>query len=207
MALQCCSRIASITGEFMRYALLSLSALMLSASTLLAGGGLASAAPTAGSRPARADPWATQAAGLERAKYVIDQCLAHVDGTPRQTRYSCVRAAYRACEDEHGTSQRDMNDCSAFSNAAWEARIASTISRFLSAKSTETRLFAKTEEAKQQLTQSQRRWSEWNAADCEFQAQGTEGGSMHPFATSICLSDHAAVRAIDLQELIEWWIG
>lgn len=133
----------------MRIALLGRSALMLSASMFLAAGGLASAAPAPSSRPARADPWATQAAGLERAKQVTDQCFAHVDMTPRQSRYSCVRAAYEACEDEHGTSQHDINDCSAFSNAAWEARIASTISRFLSAKSTETRLFAKTEEAKQ----------------------------------------------------------
>ena len=190
----------------MRIALLGLSALVLSSSTLLTAGGLASAAP-APSSTARADPWETQNGGLERAKQVIDQCFAHADGTPRETRYSCVRVAYEACEDEHGTSQRDMNQCAATSNAAWEARIASTISGFVSAKGSETRLGDLAEEAKQELVQSQRRWSEWNAADCALQTKGEEGGSIYPLSKYICLSDHAAVRAIDLQEIIEWWLG
>ena len=188
----------ALEGGLMRNALLGLSALML---------GLASPAPAAGSESARVDPWVTRTGGLERANQVIDQCFAHTDETPRQTRYSCVRAAYEACEDEHGTSQSDMNTCAAFSNAAWEARIASTISRFVSATGSETRLGDLAVEAKQEIVQSQRRWSEWNASDCELQTKGAEGGSIYPLSKSICLSDHAAVRAIDLQEIIEWWLG
>jgi uncharacterized protein YecT (DUF1311 family) len=191
----------------MRIALLGLPALMLSSSALFAAGDVASLAVGAEAKSARANAWLTPAGGLERANQVIGQCLAQVDQTPRQSRYSCVRAAYEACEIEHGTSQRDMNECSALSYEAWNARIADVMASVARAKSSETRLGLKAEEAKHQLVESQLRWSEWNAADCELQAKGTEGGTIRPFAISICLSDHAAVRAIDLQAIIERWLG
>jgi uncharacterized protein YecT (DUF1311 family) len=174
---------------------------------LLAPGDHTSAATAPDPSPAHNDPWATQADGLVRAKQAIEQCLTSAGEGPGLPTHSCMRAAYTACEREHGTSQRDMNECSALSYEAWNARIADTMASFASAKSADTRLGPKTEEAKHQLVESQLRWSEWNAADCELQAKGTEGGSIRPFTISICLSDHAAMRAIDLQRLIEWWLG
>ena len=174
---------------------------------LIAASGPASAAAAPHPSPAPHDSWETQAGGLERAKQVIEQCLTSAAERPDLPTHSCIRAAYTACEREHGTSQRDMNECSAMSYAAWNGRIADTMASFVSAKGVDTRLGPKAEEAKHQLVESQQRWSEWNAADCELQAKGTEGGSIHPFTVSICLSDHAAVRALDLQRLIEWWLG
>ena len=174
---------------------------------LLASTSIVASAAPAGSRSGSADPWAKQANGLFRANQVIEECLVAAGEGPDLPRYSCIRAAYKVCEREHGTSQRDISECAAISRSAWEARIASMISRFLSAKSAETRLRASTEEAKQQLVSSQRRWKEWSVADCEIQAKGTENGSTHSFSKSICQSDHAAMRAIDLQRLIDWWLG
>jgi uncharacterized protein YecT (DUF1311 family) len=144
---------------------------------------------------------------IERASQAIEQCMTSAREGPDLSAYSCIRAAYTACEREHGTSQRQLNECSAWSYRAWTARIDGTMASFASAKGTDTRLGLKAEEAKRELVESQQRWSEWIAAECELQAKGTEGGSIRPFTISICLSDHAAVRAIDLQRLIEWWLG
>lgn len=174
---------------------------------LLSASGAVSAKSAPDSDQTRNDPWATQADGVERAKQVIERCLTSAGEGPHLPMHHCIRAAYAACEDEHGTSQRDMNECSAMSYEAWTARIAATIVLFVSAKDSDTRLGPKAEEAKQQLVESQQRWNEWSAADCELQAKGTEGGSIRPFTISMCLSDHAAVRAIDLQRLIHWWLG
>lgn len=188
----------------MRTALLGLSALMLSSFALSATS--VSPVPAAGSKSARADPWATRTGGLKRANQVIERCLTHANETARQTRYSCVRVAYETCELEHGTSQHDLNVCAALSHEAWNSRIADVMANFARAEGSRTRLGLKTEEAKRQLVESQRRWSEWSMADCELQAKGTEGGSIRPLWISSCLSDHSAVRAIDLQAIIDWWL-
>ena len=156
--------------------------------------------------PPHQDLWEKQADGLERAKQAIEQCLTPV-GERLTPPAQCIRAASTACEQEHGTSQHGLNDCSAFSYEAWKARIADTMASFASARRVDTRLGVKTGEAKRQLVESQRRWRKWNALDCEVQAKGTEGGSIRPFTKSICLSDHAAARAIDLQRLIGWWLS
>jgi uncharacterized protein YecT (DUF1311 family) len=153
--------------------------------------------------PARNDPWATQTGGLERASQAIEQCLISAGKGPNVPALTCIRAAYSACEDEHGTSQRQLNECSSFSYQAWKARIADTIALIATAKATTTRFGSRAKEAKLQLIESQKRWNEWNEVDCKLQAIGTEGGSIRPYAISICLSDHAAQRAIDLQRLIE----
>ena len=184
-----------------------LSSLLFAVFAILGSSPANSAALGTDAASAHSDLWVTRAGGLARAKHAIEQCLTKARDGPDLPSYSCIRAAYTVCEDEHGTSQRDMNECSALSYEAWNVRIVDTLASFASAKGADTRLGSKAEEAKRQLFQSQRRWIEWNAADCELQAKGTEGGSIRPFTISICLSDHAAVRAIDLQRLVDWWLG
>jgi uncharacterized protein YecT (DUF1311 family) len=63
------------------------------------------------------------------------------------------------------------------------------------------------ERTKQQMRDSQLRWSAWNSEDCAMQTESSQGGSIYPFEKAICLSDHTAVRAIELQNQIDWWLS
>lgn len=148
------------------------------------------------------DPW--DEGGVERAEQAITQCLALAERTPPPEAKDCVRAAFLACEEEHGTSQRDLNECAYYSRGAWEARLTAAISRLKSAKTINPK-FGRAEPQKKLFGESQHLWDEWNAADCDMQHEGSKGGSMHPYLVSICLSDHAAHRALELDGLIWWW--
>ena len=150
----------------------------------------------------RTDPW--DEGGVERAQQVIAQCLEVAERTPPREEKDCVRAAFLACEDEHGTSQRHLNECAAYSRRAWEARLAAAVSSLMSAKTIDPR-FGRAEPRKELFSHNQRRWEEWNSADCDMQHEGSKRGSMHPFLVSICLSNHAAHRALELDGLIWWW--
>jgi len=150
----------------------------------------------------RTDPW--DEGGVERAEQVIAQCLERAARTPPEDQKDCVHAAFLACEDEHGTSQRDLNDCAAFSRRAWEARLVAATSRLMSAKTIDPK-FGRAEPTKKLFGESQRRWDEWSSADCDMQHEGSKGGSMHPYLVSMCLSNHSAHRALELDGLIWWW--
>lgn len=165
-----------------------------------------SAVPTSASIQAHKSSWATEAGGVRRAKLVIEQCLT---SAAQQSKLpaSCVRAAFEACEREHGTSQHDENDCSSMSYKAWRIRIDDTVAHFNRTKNSNTRLGDVAEATKRRLVESQVQWNQWNEFDCQVQAAGTEGGSIHPMTISMCLSNHAAERAIDLQRLIDWWLS
>lgn len=168
--------------------------------------GLAVGASFALSSPApaqdAADQW-TAETGIDRAKSALAQCSAAAPDKP-SGRATCVLAAFEACEDEHGTSQRALNDCAAFSRGAWEARLAAARSRLFAAKSADS-LFGSPDKLIALLTDSERRWDAWNGPDCDIQAALSEGGSFHRYELYICLSNHAAYRAIELESLIQVW--
>lgn len=156
----------------------------------------------------RLDPWGSPEFGYERgfqrAEEVIGQCLERVASTPDAKSDDCIQAVFRTCEREHGTmSQRDLNDCAAFSRKAWEKRLDAVRSRLFSAATIDPERPA--EPMVERLRESDRRWREWSEADCELQAHRSSGGSMHQLELFICHSNHAAHRAIELEALVVWW--
>ena len=154
---------------------------------------------------ATADPWAQGESGLERAKATISQCLERAASTPPTDAQPCVNAVYIACGSEHGTmSQHDLNDCAYFSYLAWDARRSAVRTRLLGAKTIDPR-FGRAEPRVQKLEESARRWDEWNEADCEMQVPSSEVGSMKAMERALCLSSHAAHRALELEALEFWW--
>jgi hypothetical protein len=113
---------------------------------------LASVSGESAAAPPRPDPWANHDRGIALANAVIVKCLRRDASKPPDGSVRCVRSAYLVCERQHGTmSQHDMNDCSYFSQHAWEARLTATIARFMAAKTSESRLGAETEPTKQLL--------------------------------------------------------
>jgi len=148
------------------------------------------------------DQWIGQN-GTARAKAIIEACLQ--DASSRLSdRMVCVPRVFEACEDEHGTSQRQMNDCAAFSRRAWDERRALTAKRLASAKQSET-VFPSPDRHIAMLVASEQRWDEWTGPDCEMQAALSQGGTYHSYDIDICLSNHAAYRAIELEALSETW--
>lgn len=169
---------------------------------------LASVSGESAAAPPRPDPWANHDRGIALANAVIVKCLRRDASKPPDGSVRCVRSAYLVCERQHGTmSQHDMNDCSYFSQHAWEARLTAAIARFMAAKTSESRLGAETEPTKQLLRKSQRQWTEWNQADCDMRSGPSRGGSIYPFEKAMCLSDHTAVRAMELESEIDWWLS
>ena len=153
----------------------------------------------------RPDPWAEQASAEASAKLVLSQCLQRAESTPPDHSEPCVRAVYLKCESEHGTmSQRDLNDCAYFSRYAWEDRLTKVRAWLLRAKTIDAK-FGEAGPMVERLKESERRWEEWNKADCEMQAALSEGGTMHSMEIGICLSDHAAHRARELEGMSFWW--
>ena len=55
------------------------------------------------------------------------------------------------------------------------------------------------------LIASEQAWDAWNVPDCEMQAALSQGGTYHRHDLDICLSNHAAHRAIELEALSETW--
>lgn len=154
------------------------------------------------SAKAAADPW-TAETGVDRAKSVLGTCLAATNGTPSGSE-PCVLAAFEACEREHGTSQHALNDCASFSKQAWEARLSVARALLMGARTVDIR-FGTPDRLVALLAASERRWDDWNRADCDMQAKISEGGSLHRYELYICLSNHAAHRAIELETLVEVW--
>jgi uncharacterized protein YecT (DUF1311 family) len=157
-----------------------------------------------GAPDAKADPWGQRESGLERAEAIITQCLERSEGVPPNGSEPCVGAVFAACGSEHGNmSQHDLNDCAFFSKNAWEAGLASIRAKLLSAKT--VRGGSASAPMVRNLAESERRWDDWNRADCELQAALSEGGSMHSMEIGTCLSNHAAHRALELKRLEFWW--
>lgn len=157
---------------------------------------------------ARSDPWQDEAGyeiGFKRAEIVISQCLEQAASTADARPDGCVHSAFLACEREHGTaSQRDLNDCAVFSRKAWEKRLDTVRAQLLGAQTIDPK-FGRAEPMVEQLRKSERRWREWSEADCEMQAAGSKGGTIHTMLLSLCLSNHAAQRALELEALTFWW--
>jgi len=147
------------------------------------------------------DSWSDEN-GTLRAKAVIGDCLNGLSAS--QSAGICVPRAFEACEDEHGTSQRQMNDCATFSRLAWEGRRVDAAKRLMAARSSGVR-FPSPEPHIKHLVESEGRWEAWNRSDCEMQAAFSEGGTYHRYDLDICLSNHAANRAIELERLIDVW--
>lgn len=147
------------------------------------------------------DSWSDEN-GTLRAKAVIGNCLNSLNAS--QSAGICVPRVFEACEDEHGTSQRQMNDCATFSRLAWEGRRADAAKRLMAAKSSGVRFPSPAPHIKH-LVESEGRWDAWNRSDCEMQAAFSEGGTYHRYDLDICLSNHAANRAIELERLIDVW--
>jgi len=140
--------------------------------------------------------------GPARAKAVIEECLGEADRQLSNPRL-CVPRVVDACENEHGTYQRAMNDCATFSRLAWEGRRMAATKRLTSAKQATATQSPDRHIAR--LRASESHWDAWNRPDCEMQAAFSEGGTYHRFALDSCLSDHAAHRAIELEALAEDW--
>ena len=148
------------------------------------------------------DQWVGES-GPAQAKAVIERCMADTSGGLSDPNV-CIRRALGTCEDEHGTYQRAMNDCATFSRLAWENQRASVSRRLMGAKQAGV-VFEAPEPHVALLKESEQRWDAWNRGDCEMQARFSEGGTFHRFALDICLSDHAAYRALELEALAQDW--
>lgn len=156
----------------------------------------------------RPDPWGNHEigyeVGFERADLVLAQCLERAESTPNMRADDCVRTVFLACESEHGNmSQRDLNECAHYSRRAWEKRLETVRSQLLGAKTIDPKWQA--EPMVERLRESERRWREWNDADCELQSAQSRGGTMHQMHLNLCHSNHAAHRAIELEALVFWW--
>ena len=100
-----------------------------------------------------------------------------------------------------------MNDCIYFSLTAWKKRLAAAVSRFMAAKPSDSRLGPETEPMKERLRASQRRWSEWNEADCDMGSGTRADGTPYTFDKVLCLSDHTAVRAMEIENQVNFWLS
>jgi len=148
------------------------------------------------------DPWASES-GTARAKAIIESCLSEADSA-LSGRQVCASRPFEACENEHGTSQRQMNDCATFSRLAWEDRRALAAKRLISAQQSDI-IFPSPSRHIVMLIASEKAWRAWNVSDCEMQAALSQGGTYHRYDLDICLSNHAANRAIELEALSETW--
>jgi uncharacterized protein YecT (DUF1311 family) len=102
-------------------------------------------------------------------------------------------------------SQRDLNECAHFSRRAWEKQLEAAMSQLLGAMTIDPK-FGVADPEVERLRESDRRWREWNDADCELQAGDVEGGgTMRRMLLDLCISNHAAHRALELDGLIFWW--
>ena len=143
-----------------------------------------------------ADDWTREGPAL--AGKVIDQCLSTANG-PFQARLKCVRAAFDRCESQHGSeSQHDLTDCAVYSSTAWRKRVEAVVGRLKRAMHAGDRTALAGH-----FAQSNLRWGEWNEGDCKMQSSIHAGGSLEPFDLELCLSDHTAVRAIELSDFLE----
>jgi uncharacterized protein YecT (DUF1311 family) len=150
------------------------------------------------------DPWENAAAGERLAGQAISQCLDRARKTPDMLPEHCVRAAYQACEKAHGNmSQRDLNECAAFSQRAWEKRLAAIRRVLLRARGAEGSGDTNAS-LRRQLRENEPQWVKWNERDCEIRASFFEGGTLQPFAKQMCLSRHAAIRALELESFNGW---
>jgi uncharacterized protein YecT (DUF1311 family) len=149
------------------------------------------------------DRWVFEG-GAELAGRTIAQCFERGQGSPDFEPLYCVHVALALCLEEHGTNQHAMNDCSSLSKQAWEARLAQVVEQFRGAKTIDPK-FGTAEPVVQRFQESQQRWVAWNQADCELQAGPAPGGSMRPMLLDLCLSDHAANRALELEGMAWWW--
>lgn len=112
------------------------------------------------------DHW-TSESGTARAKAIIESCLSDANNRPSD-RQMCASRAFGACEDEHGTSQRQMNDCATFSRLAWEDRRALAAKRLTAAKQSGA-AFPSPSRHIAMLIASEQTWDAWNGPDCEMQ--------------------------------------
>jgi len=150
------------------------------------------------------DPWGDAAAGERQARQAISQCLDRADKTPGMLPEHCVEAVYQACEKAHGNmSQRDMNECAAFSQKAWEGRLAAIRLVLLRVRSGEGPGDTNAS-LRRQLRENEPQWDKWNERDCEIRASIFKGGTMQPFAKRMCLASHAANRALELESFSGW---
>ena len=133
------------------------------------------------------------------AETVIKNCL-EAKGKPSD-HASCIYSTFETCEDEHGTSQRALTECAHFLQAAWEKRLGAARGLLMGAKTFDARS-EPAEPMVEIFAASERRWDDWNEADCEMQAKLSEGGSIHPMEKSLCMLNHAAHRAIELEYLV-----
>jgi uncharacterized protein YecT (DUF1311 family) len=192
-----------------------LKALLIAGALVLTAGG-ASAAP-AQKRPAaakRAPPpkaapapeapeadgvsessW-TAEAGAKTAAAVIARCT---DGGQAE---SCAHVAFLRCQQTFGSRDAQvLLNCAGFDRAAWDDRLAAAMDKLQSVM-TQTR---RTQPAPSAMAASQKKWRSWSEADCETQTKATRGAELHPMEVNLCLSDHAAPRALELDQLAALW--
>ena len=150
------------------------------------------------------DPWEDLATGNRQADQAISRCLDRANKTPGMLPEHCVRAVYDACEKAHGNmSQRDLNECTAFSQRAWEKRLAAIRLVLFGAKGAE-RPDDTNANLRRQLSENEPQGDKWNERDCEIRASFFEGGTVQPFEKQMCLSSHAADRALELESFGGW---
>jgi uncharacterized protein YecT (DUF1311 family) len=153
------------------------------------------AAPVISAPPPDPTRWVGDA-GLPSAKSVIATCL---EGPRPET---CAHTAFLQCDRESGEQgQQTMNTCAGFARAAWDARITGVVER-LQALITKT---GRTRPTPRSLASSQRRWQGWSEDDCDMQTEGSRDGVLHPMEVDLCLSDHAAARTRELEQLERIW--
>jgi uncharacterized protein YecT (DUF1311 family) len=134
--------------------------------------------------------------GPRSAATVTGRCL---EGPRPET---CAHLAFLQCQRAHGSQDpKDMNDCADYARAGWDDRLGAGMDR-LQQIMDQT---ARTKPAPRALVASQKKWRAWSLADCEIQTEATRGGALHPMDVDLCLSGHAAARALELEQLASIW--
>ena len=101
--------------------------------------------------------------------------------------------AAQACGDKN--SQTEMNICAADEYKQADAQLNTLY------KQLQNRLKGDAAAAKR-LVAAQRAWIGFRDADCQFSAGASEGGSLHRFVLSNCLTDKTQARAAEFKQLL-----
>jgi uncharacterized protein YecT (DUF1311 family) len=91
------------------------------------------------------------------------------------------------------TTQRDMNECYHRVQVAAEAQVTELYETLISK--------ASTDDLRTLLRASQEAWASYRNRQCEMEAFGVLGGSVHPTITALCMTNKAKARKVELDRL------